>query len=547
MSEKPESASRWLNSYLPQVRRMYFSAAVLTLSSAVCFVFFCRYLSEFGASWLVDGEIIPRNLIIATIFMAGRYVLSFFASRLNEDAGTEVVSGIKRRLYPALLQRSEIDSVSGTLTVTRISDDLKPYFASFIPNGAASVYVAGALLVVFFWVEKWVGVVLSVSLVAIPFTMSLIGTGASGIHKKHIDLFMRYSAVFYNRLHAISEIVSLDQVESQDRFLSRKSEELNKVTTRVMRVAILSSAALELFVTLSIAMIAIYLGFSLLGIMMGANYGTGYDFQTALFLLTLAPYFFYYLRKFVSSYHDRNRALAAAEAIIPWLSDEHDTAIACPDSPLESIRIEGLGYAYPDSPVKVLNGIDATFPAKGLVLVRGISGSGKSTLLKICAGSLPVSEGLVSVNGWDESTSRQWLRDRSSYMNQFPFLFDGSLRSNIFPDKDSEQDPYPEFLDRILSKKEMGWETDLTHNGRQLSGGERQLITLARTIVHPRPVVVLDEPTANLDADTVTILLPHILAMAEERLVIVASHEPVFESAADTVVHLNWGEQEPNE
>jgi ATP-binding cassette subfamily C protein CydD len=129
-------------------------------------------------------------------------------------------------------------------------------------------------------------------------------------------------------------------------------------------------------------------------------------------------------------------------------------------------------------------------------------------------------------------------------MNQFPFIFDGTLRYNLLLKKETTGKEYfPNFLQQIVAKKEEGWETLLSHNGRQLSGGERQLVTLARMMLHPQPVAILDEPTANLDAGTVAVILQEIVKMAEERLVIVASHEPRFEAVANSVLNLNWGEQ----
>ncbi|MCC8036245.1 MAG: hypothetical protein LIO77_10030, partial [Rikenellaceae bacterium] len=321
MEEKQLGTSRWLNKNIAAIKGIYIRGWIATLVSAVCFVLFCRYLSIFAAGWLVEDSIGPEPLLYSSVFLAGRYIFAYIASRLNYKAGNVVVSRIKAKLYPALLENNRIDSISGTLTVTRIADDLKPYFAFFIPYAMASVLVAILLLGVCFRVEKWVGIILLASFLVIPFLMSIIGIGAESIHKKHIGLFMKYSAVFHNRLQSIAEIVNLDNFKTQYRFLSKKSKELNEATVKVMRVAILSSASLELFVTLSIAMVAIYLGLSLLGIMVGPNYGKGYDFQTALFLLTLSPYFFFYLRKFVSAYHDRNRALAAAEVIIPLIND----------------------------------------------------------------------------------------------------------------------------------------------------------------------------------------------------------------------------------
>lgn len=544
MEENEKSASRWLNKRIVEAKSAYIRASVFTLISAGCFVVFCWYLSGFAASWLNDGLVLPDQLLIASVFLTGRYIFAHVASQLNYNAGNIIVGRVKKELYPILLNNSKSDSVSSTLFVTRVSDDLKPYFAFFIPYAMASVLVSLLLMVVCLWTEKWVGLVLLVSLVVIPMQMIIIGIGAEALHKKHIDLFLKYSAVFYNRLQTIAEIVNLANFKPQYRFLSEKSKALNDATTSVMRVAILSSAVLELFVTLAIAMVAIYLGMSLLGIMAGPNYGKGYDFRIALFLLTITPYFFFYLRKFVSAYHDRNRAIASAKTVMPLLEDENTTTSVDIREAADTFEIDRLNFAYPDSPVKVLHDIHLTLPRKGLVLVKGISGSGKSTLLKICTGSLPVKEGTVSVNGKTNEWSRQWLKANTSYMNQFPFIFDGTLKYNVFLEKDTDKNNnYPAFLDKILNKKEDGWQTTLSHNGKQLSGGEKQLVTLARMLMHPRPIAILDEPTANLDTDTVGIILPQIMKLAESQLVIVASHEKMFDTVADRIVNLNWGEQ----
>ena len=544
MSSNQESASKWLGKSIADAKNIYLLASLATILSASCFVAFSWYLSGFAASWLVNSEVLPLKLLYAAAFIAGRYVFAHYASVLNYNAGNVIVDKVKKRLYPELLHNNQTDSISGTLLVTRATDDLKPFYSFFIPYAVASFLVGGLLLVVSFWMDKWVGYTLMVTFLVIPMQMIVIGVGAEALHKKHINLFMKYSAVFYNRLHTIAEIVNLDNFKPQYLFLSEKSKALNKATTNVMSVAILSSAVLELFVTIAIAAVAIYLGMSLLGIMPGSNYGKGYDFHTALFLLMLAPYFFFYLRKFVSAYHDRNRALASAKLIMPVLQNAQESPEIDKSELLQTLKVNDLSFSYPDSLVKVLHNIKLNLPQKGLVLVKGISGSGKSTLLKILAGSLKVDEGRISFNGHENAWSQQWLKHNSSYMNQFPFVFDGTLRYNVFLENaHNEPKDYPAFLDKILAKKEEGWNAELTHNGKQLSGGEKQLLTLARMMLHPRPVAILDEPTANLDADTVEIILEQILKMSHERLVIVASHEDKFDAIASATLNLNWGEQ----
>lgn len=539
-----DSTSRWLVSKASDFKWDYIMASLLTLVSAACFVAFSWYLSKFASLWLAKNEILPNLLIYAIAFLAGRYIFAHIASLKNYEAGNKIVSRLKKRLYPKLLKHNQTDSVSSTLLVTRVSDDLKPFFSFFIPYTIASILVVVLLLALSFWIEIWVGIILLVSIIVIPFLMRIIGVGATSLHKRHIDLFMKYSAVFYNRLQTIAEIVSLDNLKAQTRFLADKSKALNKATTNVMKIAILSSAVLELFVSIAIAGVAIYFGLRLLGIMPGSTFGKTYDFHIALFLLILAPYYFFYVRKFVSAYHDKNKALASAKLLMPLLEKEKEEAFRDADTKIESLKISNLSFAYPNTMVSVLHNVHFNFPEKGIVLVKGISGSGKSTLLKILSGNLIIEDGKVSVNGKSNNWSSHWLMANTSYMNQFPFLFDGTIRYNVFLDKKADKDQdYPDFMNKILTKKDTNWDTILTHNGTQLSGGEKQLITLARMILYPKPIAILDEPTASLDFETAEIIIEEIRKLSKNKLVVIASHEQRFEKYAKEVIHLNWGEQ----
>ncbi|MCD7931670.1 MAG: hypothetical protein LUH15_10110 [Tannerellaceae bacterium] len=133
MGSKEKSASRWLNEKIREAKGAYVAASVFTVVSAACFVAFCWYLSGFAALWVDEGLVLPRILLCALLFLTGRYVFAYFASLFNYKAGNIIVSKIKKKLYPVLLNDSQADSVSATLFVTRVSDDLKPYFAFLYP------------------------------------------------------------------------------------------------------------------------------------------------------------------------------------------------------------------------------------------------------------------------------------------------------------------------------------------------------------------------------------------------------------------------------
>lgn len=163
MSAKQESASKWLGKKMTTARGTYIIASLFTILSAGCFVVFSWYLAVFAAEWLDNGLIIPRTLLIASAFLAGRYLFAHMESRYNYNAGNVIVANIKKEIYPILLNNSKLDSTSSTLYVTRISDDLRPYFAFFIPYSVATAVVSILLLIVAFWLEKWVAIVLMVA------------------------------------------------------------------------------------------------------------------------------------------------------------------------------------------------------------------------------------------------------------------------------------------------------------------------------------------------------------------------------------------------
>ncbi len=541
-----QEPSKWmfLNSF--SERKTYSLAIGYAFLGSLFYLGFAWVVSEFAAQWLAKGTSNHNLLLCAALFLGGRYFFSYLYSALCFKAGTTIISRLKNQIYQSLLHNNHLDSVESSTLVTNVCDDLKPFYSSFIPNAVNSILVGLMLIIVGFAIDFWMGTILLISFAIIPVLMIIVGIGAETVHAQHINLFVRYSAVFYNRLQTIAEILNLDSWDTQYQFLSDKSQKLNQASLKVMRVAVLSSAVLELFVSIAIAGVAIYFGMNLLGIMIGKNYGQGYDFQPALFGLTITPYAFYYLRKFVSAYHDKNRALAASQWLIPLLNSAPTLETPIPKVNFTNIEIQNLSFSYPKSSAKVLSNINIRLPNCGLVLIKGISGSGKSTLLKILSGIVTIKEGSLSVNGLDTTRSNLWLKENSSFLNQTPFIFDDTLAYNVFLIHQPQVN-YPQFLNAILKQKPEGWQTTLTHNGQQLSGGEKQLIALARLMLHPKPVVVLDEPTANLDSNTTQIIINEIAALAETKLVIVASHDLQFEKFASVVVELNWGEQVEHE
>lgn len=394
----------------------------------------------------------------------------------------------------------------------------------------------------------------------IPMFMVIVGWRARAASEAQWMQMGSMNAFLLDRLRGLPTLRALGSVDATARRLRASAEDLRQRTMHVLRIAFLSSAVLELFAALGVAMVAAYVGFHLLGHLDFGAWGRRLSLAQGLFVLLLAPAFFEPLRELASVWHDRAAGMAAMDALdrlnadglpLPGeASPDQATQGASAVPPQEDgtpvrpprVKVQDLAFAFPgETPVVQDFALDVK-PGEHVALVGG-SGTGKTVLMSLLAGLLPPSEGRIEIGGiaLTAETARR-LRDRMAWMGQRPHVFSGSVQHNVALGRTG--------VGSMQVHRAIQWAqldqvaqahpgTSLGEGGTGLSGGEAARLALARLAAAPRADLLLaDEPTAHLDTETAEQVIESLVALAQGRTLIVATHDPVLAARMDRVVHL---------
>jgi ATP-binding cassette subfamily C protein CydD len=487
---------------------------------------------------LVEGAV-PASLLpllgglLATLCL--RAALGWSSRRLADRAVERIRVDLRARIARGLVARGPAwvrTQQSGALAERMGAhvDALEGYFGGFIPLRAEVVGVPLAILLAVFFVDRTVGLVLLLTMPLVPVFMMLVGWGAQAASQRQLQALTRMGGHFADRLRGLGLIRLYGRGDAELLGIRAAAEELRVRSLRVLRIAFLSSAVLEFFASLSVAMIALYLGLSYLGML---------DLRVApltlgmgVFCLLLAPEFYGPLRRLATHYHDRAAALAAMDEIALVLDDDASTAPgvgATPSStpPSSLVGARGLTLRHAGGAHDVLHDITLDLHRDQHVALAGASGDGKSTLLEALAGWLPAQAG----------TLRHAPGLRIGYAPQRPFLFAGSLRDNLrmarpdARDAELEQAADAAQVMRFAARLPDGLDTVIGERGFGLSGGEARRVALARVFLRDPDLLLLDEPTAFLDPDTEDAVLHAIRRFARGRGVLMATHSPAAQAA----------------
>ena len=485
----------------------------------------------------------------ATIFMGCalvRAALEHLSGAYLFDAADQTIARERERL---ISREARALTQAGSAQIAALMVQKLPLLQPWITRYHVAMLraqILPLLLLALVFSQSWVvGLTLLVAGPLIPLFMALVGMAAEGASKRQMNEIASMNDMLMDRLSAMLDIRLLGAVDRAAADFERRANSLRERTMGVLRVAFLSSTVLELFSALGVAMVAVFVGFTLLGEVGFGSWGGGLTLGQGLFLLLIAPDYFQPLRDLATAWHDR----AAGFAVVADL-DELDAADrigfvgqakSCPPLPGPiSVKSNAAVARVANSAVTVP---DFSVCQGQSVALVGPSGAGKTTSLAAIAGLVPLASGEIEVNGHslNEQTADPW-RARLALVPQKPHFPDETLQEWLDP-KRTGADPKPALrmadAAEIVARLPDGLRTRLGESGGGVSGGEARRLLLARAILTGATLLLADEPTADLDTDTADIIIRSLRSFQDAGgTVIVATHDPRLAAAMDNRIEV---------
>ncbi|MBW3804741.1 cysteine/glutathione ABC transporter permease/ATP-binding protein CydD [Aeromonas jandaei] len=527
----------WLRTQSSHGRRWITISIAFGLGQGILMVAQAWLLATLLHGFIIEGkqpeQSIPLfiTLLLVTLGKAalayGREVASFKAGSAVRQTIRQLVLTRLSRLGPAYIQRRPAGSWA-SLLLEQI-ENMQDFFSRYLPQMAIAVFIPVVILVAVFPVNWAAGLILLGTAPLIPIFMILVGVGAADANRRNFQALARLSGHFLDRLKGLRTLQLFMRTQAEGDAIRDASEDFRERTMEVLRLAFLSTAVLEFFAAISVALVAVYFGFSYIDHLNFGHYGSKVTLFTGLFVLFLAPEFYAPLRELGAHYHAKAQAIGAAEQLLEFLEAEvsEPAAGSTPFHADSPIKVEAKGLEVLSAEGKVLVGpIDFTLAAGSRTALVGISGAGKSSLVNALLGFTPY-RGELKVNGQELATldMSQW-RLQLGWLSQNPQLFHASLRDNLLLAKPTASDAeLEEALKRAQAWEfamEKGFDYPVGDQAGGLSVGQAQRLALARTLLKSTQLMVLDEPTASLDRHSERAIMTTLEeAMANQTLLMI--------------------------
>lgn len=572
---------------LPGAKRVLALAAAFAVLRALCAVGQAFFLASAVVALWNGDEVSTQVVNLAAFFLCfvGLQAVAWASDAVVARFAAATAAEVRRSLLDAVFTRgSGIVSAEGSGSVGALAiegvDAVEEYVRLVIPKMCALIVVPVVLFVCALVVDWVSGLIMALAFPAIILLMVLIGSTAQKAANARHREFSQLAGHFIDSLRGMTTLRAFGRARGQADEIYRVSERFREATVKTLRIATLSSAVIDFAATMSVAAVAIMLGFRMTA---GAI-----AFFPALFVLILVPEYFKPIRDFAADYHatlDGKTSLAAIQAAVREAKRSSAEERSCEKGAAEREGTEGtgaaqtaassspergtqtadgasspvvswgadsrldlvdVGFSYPDH--RALGGVSLSAHGTEKIGIVGASGSGKSTLISLLAGFAAPDAGTVRLDGSPIRLDAAAWRAGILYIPQTPFIFSATLADNIAlytpdaPHADIESAVRAVGLERLVSELPEGLEARVGDGGRELSGGERQRVALARAFLdRSRRVLLFDEPTAHLDIETELELKERMLPLMEGRLVIFATHRLHWVDSFDAVAVLEDG------
>jgi ATP-binding cassette subfamily C protein CydCD len=485
----------------------------------------------------------PMAILLAIVL--ARAVLAWLAELAANDASARAKSQLRRALIerlPALFGDPRRERRTGEVAIlaSRGIDALDDYFAAYLPQLLLAVIVPLVVLTAVVSGDLISAAIIAVTVPLVPLFMALVGASTGERTEREMQTLQRLADHFLDVVSGLPTLKVFGRAKAQASVIREVSERHRELALSTLRLAFLSSLVLELLATIAVALVAVAIGLRLMD--------GGLELRAALFVLILAPEAFLPLRRLGASYHASAEGLAAAEQIFALL--EAPEPRRAPFRPMTTaavapIEIEGVTLTYPGRTAPALERLSLTIEPGETVALVGPSGCGKSTLLSVLLGLTVPDQGSVRIDGTElDRLDRGEWHERLAWLPQSPHLFAAPIADNVriarpgASDEDVLRALSAAGLQEVLARIPGGMEAVLGDRGAGLSAGERQRLALARAFLRDAPLVLLDEPTASLDARTELAVVASLQRLAAGRTVLLVAHRPALVALADRVVTL---------
>lgn len=525
---------------------------ILTLLEATAIIFQAKWLGE----WLYrlfNGQLVSQTWEIGILFLVAfltRYLVVMIKEKVTYQFAEKTRVAKRKQLMAKLFELGpSYTNKQGTAKLVNLAMEggtqLRTYLELIIPKMVAACLIPPMILIFVFFQDKISSVILFLTVPITIAFMILLGLAANKKMERQWQSYHLLSNHFVDSLRGLETLKYLGKSKEHGHTIDKVSNEYRKTTLGTLRIAFLSSFALDFFTMLSVASVAVGLGLRLID--------GNILLDVALIVLILAPEFFLPIKEVGADYHATLNGQEAAKAMEAILAEPSPVKIPVAKGSIawssdSTLKLSSISYCHDKDSVNALT--DVSFQVKGFekIGIVGASGAGKSTLIDILGGFLTPDQGTFRIrNQILNSLNIDAWQNQITYIPQHPYIFNRSIADNIrfyepeASDEEVKTAAKAAGLEELLHLFPLGLNQEIGNGGRSISGGQEQRVALARAFLGNRPILLLDEPTAHLDIETEYELKKTMTKLFTGKLVFFATHRLHWMEQMDQIIVLKDG------